>query len=173
MRIILAGCIGRFPLAGHAWITSQYLLGLRSLGHDVYYLEDSGEESWVYEWSREEMTNDINYPANFIARMLDPIGMEGRWIYRTSHHSAGMSLDELREHLPRSRFASHPWSPDQCLARRVQRSRYVAPLLTLIRSSLRSKQHKEIRISLRRSIDASTYSLSRSGLGKPIAPSRC
>ncbi len=96
MRIILAGCIGRFPLAGHAWITSQYLLGLRSLGHDVYYLEDSGEESWVYEWSREEMTNDINYPANFIARMLDPIEMEGRWIYRTSHHSAGMSLDELR-----------------------------------------------------------------------------
>jgi hypothetical protein len=43
MRIILAGCIGRFPLAGHAWITSQYLLGLRSLGHDVYYLEDSGK----------------------------------------------------------------------------------------------------------------------------------
>jgi hypothetical protein len=97
MRIILAGCIGRFPLAGHAWVTNQYLLGLRTLGHDVYYLEDSGEESWVYEWSREEMTNDINYPANFIARTLDAIGMEGRWIYRTSHHSAGMSLDELRD----------------------------------------------------------------------------
>ena len=96
MRIILAGYIDRFPLVGHAWITSQYLLGLRSLGHDVYYLEDSGEESWVYEWSREEMTNGINYPATFIARMLYPIGTEGRWIYWTSHHSAGMSLDELR-----------------------------------------------------------------------------
>jgi hypothetical protein len=97
MRIILAGCIGRFPLAGHAWVTSQYLLGLRALGHDVYYLEDAGEESWVYEWSREEMTSDINYPADFIARILDPIGMEGRWIYRTSHHSAGMSVERLRD----------------------------------------------------------------------------
>jgi hypothetical protein len=97
MRIILAGCIGRFPLAGHASITSQYLLGLRSLGHDVYYLEDAGEESWVYEWSREELTNEIDYPAEFIARMLDPIGMEGRWIYRTSGRSAGMSVDELRD----------------------------------------------------------------------------
>ena len=35
MRIILAGCIGRFPLAGHGWITSQYLLGLQSLGHQA------------------------------------------------------------------------------------------------------------------------------------------
>ncbi len=97
MRIILAGCIGRFPLAGHAWITSQYLLGLRSLGHDVYYLEDAGEESWVYQWNRQQLTNDIHYPADFIARMLDPIGMDGRWIYRTSHQSAGMSADELRD----------------------------------------------------------------------------
>jgi hypothetical protein len=97
MRIIFAGCIGRFPLAGHGWITSQYLLGLRALGHDVYYLEDAGEESWVYEWGRGEMTNDISYPADFIARMLDPIGMEGRWIYRTGHDSAGMSVEELRD----------------------------------------------------------------------------
>jgi hypothetical protein len=97
MRIILAGCIGRFPLAGHGWITSQYLLGLRSLGHEVYYLEDAGEESWVYEWGRQEMTSDIHYPADFVARTLDPIGMGRRWIYRTSDHAAGMSIDEFRD----------------------------------------------------------------------------
>ena len=97
MRIILAGCIGRFPLAGHAWITIQYLLGFRNLGHDVYYLEDCGDESWVYDWHEQQLTNDMDYPASFVRRMLEPVGMEGRWIYRTSQASAGMSIDLLND----------------------------------------------------------------------------
>ena len=31
------------------------VLGLRALGHDVYYVEDCGEESWVYNWQTEEV----------------------------------------------------------------------------------------------------------------------
>ena len=45
MNILFAGSIGRLPFGGHAWIDMQYLAGLRALGHDVYYLEECGDES--------------------------------------------------------------------------------------------------------------------------------
>ncbi|PYT10440.1 MAG: hypothetical protein DMF60_00005 [Acidobacteria bacterium] len=66
MIIILAGSIGRFPVGGHAWVEMQYLLGLRALGHEVFYLEDCGEGSWVYNWESEEITTDLDYPTDYI-----------------------------------------------------------------------------------------------------------
>ena len=41
MRIILCGLIGRYPWGGVAWCSLMYLLGLRRLGHEVWYLEDT------------------------------------------------------------------------------------------------------------------------------------
>ena len=43
MIVIFAGSIGRFPVGGHAWVDLQYLLGLQTLGHTVYYLEECGD----------------------------------------------------------------------------------------------------------------------------------
>ena len=43
MNVILAGIIGRHPYGGVAWCSLMYLLGLSRLGHDVWYLEDTGE----------------------------------------------------------------------------------------------------------------------------------
>ena len=43
MIIIFAGALGRFPVGGHAWTEMQYLLTLRSLGHDVFFLEECGQ----------------------------------------------------------------------------------------------------------------------------------
>ena len=56
MIIIVSGSIGQSGLGGQAWVNMQYLLGLQRLGHDVYYLEDCGDESWVYHWENEEWT---------------------------------------------------------------------------------------------------------------------
>jgi hypothetical protein len=50
--IIVAGAIGRGNIGGKAWVYLQYLLGFQQLGFDVYYLEDAGEKSWVYDWNR-------------------------------------------------------------------------------------------------------------------------
>ncbi len=47
MNIVFSGVIGRLPVGGHAWIAMQYLAGLRALGHEVFFLEDCGEESGV------------------------------------------------------------------------------------------------------------------------------
>src|ERR1044072_7549455 len=46
LRIIVLGYIIRCPLGGLAWHHLQYVLGLARLGHDVYFLEHSGDSDW-------------------------------------------------------------------------------------------------------------------------------
>ncbi len=91
MRIVVSGSIGRFPVGGHAWADLQYVLGLRGLGHEVLYLEDCGAESWVYDWGRQELTTELDYPVSFVRDSLKAFGLDERWIYRAGAMSAGIS----------------------------------------------------------------------------------
>jgi hypothetical protein len=43
LRIVVLGHIVRGPIAGMAWSDLHYVLGLRGLGHDVWFLEDSDD----------------------------------------------------------------------------------------------------------------------------------
>ncbi|HSH83069.1 MAG TPA: hypothetical protein VLA19_31435 [Herpetosiphonaceae bacterium] len=95
MIIILAGSIGRFPIGGNAWCEMQYLLGLSALGHDVFYLEECGDESWVYNWEAEQLTTDLDYPTTYVRDCLEPVGLGNRWIYRAGECAVGMALDEF------------------------------------------------------------------------------
>ncbi len=97
MIVVFAGSIGRFPVGGHAWVDLQYLLGLRELGCDVYYVEECGEGSWVYNWEEEELTTDLAYPTSYLQSCLTPAGFEGRWIYRAGDISVGMEVEKLRD----------------------------------------------------------------------------
>lgn len=97
MKIILSGSIGRLPVGGHAWAHLQYLAGLAALGHEVIYLEDCGEESWVYNWDTEALTTDLSYPASFVAECLDEINLRGRFLYRAGDNSVGMPLEEFHD----------------------------------------------------------------------------
>jgi hypothetical protein len=96
VNIIVSGVIGRLPVGGHAWIAMQYLAGLQELGHEVYFLEDCGDESWVYNWDTEEVTTDLAYPAAYVADCLAPLGLQDRWIYRAGEQSAGMTTEAFR-----------------------------------------------------------------------------
>jgi len=93
MRIIVAGTIGRSGLGGQAWASLQYLLGFRALGHEVFYLEDCGQSSWVYNWDENEWTTDIDYPAAYVGACLAPFELQ--WLYRTDEGSLGASLEEF------------------------------------------------------------------------------
>ncbi|HEY6170278.1 MAG TPA: glycosyltransferase family 1 protein [Verrucomicrobiae bacterium] len=97
MTIIVAGTIGRSGLGGQAWATMQYLLGLRALGHDVYYLEDCGRSSWVFIWEKEDWTHELDYPAAYVKACLEPFGFGDRWIYRDNYRSLGMPLEKFLE----------------------------------------------------------------------------
>ena len=41
-------------------------LGFCALGHEVIYLEDCGESSWVYNWDKQEWTTELDYPADYV-----------------------------------------------------------------------------------------------------------
>ncbi len=95
MRIVLAGIIGRYPFGGVTWCSLMYLLGLRALGHEVLYIEDTGE--CVYDPERDEISPDPSYGTRYIQRSLEPFGLGDRWSfvnYDGSYH--GLQRDAVR-----------------------------------------------------------------------------
>ena len=97
MRIVLSGSIGRLPVGGHSWMDMQYLAGLSALGHDVHYVEDCGEQSWVYHWTAEQLTTDLDYPGDYVGDCLRSIGLGDRWTYRAGDETRGRTAAELAE----------------------------------------------------------------------------
>ena len=97
MKIIFAGTMGRSGLGGQAWASLQYLLGFRTLGHEVFYLEDCGDCSFVYNWEKREWTFDLAYPAAYLDHCLAPFGLQNQWIYRTNEVSQGASPERFLE----------------------------------------------------------------------------
>src|SRR5215212_250653 len=79
MNIVLAGVMGRYPYGGVAWCSLNYLLGLRKLGHQVWYLEDTGECN--YDPAANTKATDPSYALDFIHNSLAPHGLGERWCY--------------------------------------------------------------------------------------------
>ena len=95
MKILFAGIIARYPFGGVSWCSLMYLLGLRALGHDVFYIEDTGE--CVYDPVLNTVSVDPSYGTTHIQRTLAPFGLGDRWCYVNydgTYH--GRSHDEVR-----------------------------------------------------------------------------
>ncbi|MDQ3929823.1 MAG: hypothetical protein M3328_11860, partial [Chloroflexota bacterium] len=80
LRLVVLGMMGRTPFAGVAWQVLHYLEGFRRLGHDVYYVEDTGD--WPYDPEQNTITDDCSYTVNYIARLMAWCGLPDRWAYR-------------------------------------------------------------------------------------------
>ena len=79
--LVVLGMMGRTPFAGVAWQVLHYLEAFRRLGHDVYYVEDTG--AWPYDPEQNTITDDSSYTVNYIGRLMDWCGMRDRWAYRS------------------------------------------------------------------------------------------
>ena len=79
MRILFAGIIARYPFGGVTWCSLMYLLGLRALGHDVFYIEDTGE--CVYDPVQNTRATDPSYGTTYIHNALEPFGLGDRWSF--------------------------------------------------------------------------------------------
>jgi hypothetical protein len=79
MKILVAGIIARYPFGGVTWCSLMYLLGLRALGHDVFYIEDTGE--CPYDPVANALATDPSYGTAHIQRSLEPFGLGDRWAY--------------------------------------------------------------------------------------------
>ncbi|HYQ86846.1 MAG TPA: hypothetical protein VES59_06350 [Bacteroidota bacterium] len=100
LRIIVTGLIGQHPrLGGVTWFHIQYMLGLARLGHDVYYLEDSGEWPYVLDggpsgddWVARDPAPNVEYLAAAMSRF----GMENKWAYRYPLEPRWFGLSERK-----------------------------------------------------------------------------
>ena len=95
MKIVLAGIVARYPYGGVTWCSLMYLLGLRDLGHEVCYIEDTGE--CVYDPVQNALSTDPSYGTDYIHRALEPFGLGDRWSfvnYDGAYH--GASRDTVR-----------------------------------------------------------------------------
>lgn len=80
MRIIVTGLVGQYPFGGVIWDYLQYLLGFRSLGHEVLYLEDSG--AWPYDPVAGTITDDCTFALRTLQRIFADFDLARNWVYR-------------------------------------------------------------------------------------------
>lgn len=79
MKILFAGIIARYPFGGVTWCSLMYLLGLRALGHEVFYIEDTGEV--VYDPVLDTRSLDPSYGTSYIHQALEPFGLGNSWSF--------------------------------------------------------------------------------------------
>ena len=82
-RIIVFGILFWYPLAGVTYQFLHYLIGLRRLGYDVWYVEDSAR--YVYDPVLNDITPDADRNVAAVARVLEQHGFGNRWIFRGAY----------------------------------------------------------------------------------------
>jgi hypothetical protein len=102
-RIVLAGYLVRNPLGGYAWQAAHYLLGLRALGHDAWFYEDTGHYAPAYNPVNNEFGESYAHGIRATGDFLGRLGLGERWVFvdtvRGEEHGPGAGRAEalLRE----------------------------------------------------------------------------
>lgn len=95
-KILVLHLAGQYPLAGVLWQALHYLVGLRELGHDVYYAEESGAPP--YDPRVKSIVVDPTYNVACLRQTLERFGFAERWVYwdQGEDRHYGLSRDQLR-----------------------------------------------------------------------------
>jgi hypothetical protein len=94
LRIIVTGLIAQYPLGGVTWDYVQYAAGLARLGHDVFYVEDTGQ--WPYNPAQDGLTDDPSYNIGVLAEVMRRFDLGERWAYRFPRTGAWFGMTEAR-----------------------------------------------------------------------------
>lgn len=96
--IVVTGLIAQYPFAGMSWHYVNYILGLKKLGYDVYYVEDA-YKSLPFYFSRGSRFDGLRYVAN----LMESIGLKGKWtVLDTKGERHGLSRDDWRRVVPKA-----------------------------------------------------------------------
>ena len=98
LRIIFAGYLVRFPIGGYAWQAAHYLLGLKSLGYDVWFYEDTAHYSLAYNPITKEYGPSYDYGIKTAGEFLERVGFGDHWCFidsqRAVRYGPGAKLAE-------------------------------------------------------------------------------
>jgi hypothetical protein len=95
-RIIVFGILFWYPLAGVTYQFLHYLIALRRLGYDPYYIEDSGR--WIYDPSLNDLSPDATRNIEAVVPVLEAHGFGERWAFRGSYPEGrcyGMTEEQI------------------------------------------------------------------------------
>jgi glycosyltransferase involved in cell wall biosynthesis len=94
--IVVLGMMAKIPVPGVIWQTLHYLLGLRQLGFDVYYVEAHARTPTML--MTREQDDASARAAQLIDGVLRPYGLGERWAFHALHQDGavfGLSDREL------------------------------------------------------------------------------
>lgn len=95
-KIIVFGILFWYPLAGVTYQFLHYMIGLRRLGYDPYYIEDSGR--WIYDPLINDLSPNATSNINAVAPVLSAYGFADRWAFRGNYPDGkcyGMTEDQI------------------------------------------------------------------------------
>src|SRR5262249_22023744 len=95
---VLLGLMSRMPVAGVVWQTAHYLVGLRRLGYDPYYVEAHG--CIPAALTKDDAADGTTKAGRFIDGVMTRFDLGGRWAYHALDADGqvyGMSAAALRE----------------------------------------------------------------------------
>ena len=100
LRIIVLGYLVRGPLGGLAWHYLQYVMGLRALGHEVFYVEDSADHLDCLDPRTFTSTRDPAYGLSYLSTAFRELGLDDAWAYHDAtstrwHGPAAGRIGEL------------------------------------------------------------------------------
>jgi hypothetical protein len=86
-KVVLAGYLVRFPIGGYAWQVAHYILGLKALGYEVWFYEDTGCYSPAYNPITKEFGSSYDYGITAAGNFLARIGFGDRWCFIDSERA--------------------------------------------------------------------------------------
>jgi hypothetical protein len=82
-KVVVLGMITRMPVGGVVWQTVHYLLSLRRLGYEPYYVETHALNPSMF--TSREGDNGSERAAAFLAKVMHEFDLDGRWSYHALH----------------------------------------------------------------------------------------
>ena len=125
--LILLHFAGQMPLAGIAWQAMNYLVGLRKLGYDVWYIED--HRTNPYDPRITSVAMDCCYNVACLRRAMEQHGFGERWAYWDAINDVYHGLSRGRV---RSLYAEADALINLCGATRLREEHLRCPVRILI-----------------------------------------
>src|SRR5215469_14853647 len=97
-KIIVFGILFWYPLAGVTYQFLHYLNGLRRLGYDPYYVEDSAR--WIYDPQLNDLSPDADGNIAAVVPALQAHGFGDRWAFRGKYPGGkcyGLSESQIEQ----------------------------------------------------------------------------
>jgi hypothetical protein len=82
-KVIVFGILFWYPLAGVTYQFLHYLIALRRLGYDAWYIEDSGR--WIYDPNLNDLSPEATGNIQAVVPILQAHGFGERWGFRGNY----------------------------------------------------------------------------------------